>query len=288
MHGETLWPKFITFAAKYTEDVLNTPVRMKIKDVAETLERFAPLSLQESYDNAGLQIGLTGDEEVSGVLLCLDVTEAVLEEAEELGCNMVVAHHPLLFRPLKRVSQETQTGRCVTSAIRKGITVYAAHTNLDNAPDGVNFYIAEKIGLQDVGFLQPFTDGREGGSGAIGTLPEPLPETEALRLVAASLSSACPRYTPGPGGLVERVALCGGAGDFLVDEAVRQGAQLFFTGEVGYHRFAGHEDELCVAALGHFETEHCVTELLERILTDSLPALRVLVSEAGNPTPVLL
>ena len=84
---------------------------MKIKEVAETLERFAPLSLQESYDNAGLQIGLTGDEEVSGVLLCLDVTEAALDEAEELGCNMVVAHHPLLFRPLKRVSQETQIGR---------------------------------------------------------------------------------------------------------------------------------------------------------------------------------
>ncbi len=261
---------------------------MKVKDVAEALEKFAPLSLQESYDNAGLQIGLTGDEEVSGVLLCLDVTEAVIDEAAELGCNMVVAHHPLLFHPLRHVALDTPEGRCAVAAVRNGVTVYAAHTNLDNAPDGVNFWIAEKIGLQDVGFLLPFTDGREGGSGAIGSLPEPLPEGEALRLLATSLSAPRLRYAPGPGGLVERVALCGGAGDFLIGEAVRQGAQLFFTGEVGYHRFFGHADELCVAALGHYETEHCVTGLLERVLSDAFPALRVLISETENPTPVLL
>lgn len=136
---------------------------MKIKEVEKTLERFAPLPLQESYDNAGLQIGLTGSEDVSGVLLCLDVTEAVIEEAVETSCNLIVAHHPLLFRPLRRVTSETYVERCVISAIRKGIAVYAAHTNLDNAPGGVNFMMASRLGLTDLAFLSPLENG-EGGA----------------------------------------------------------------------------------------------------------------------------
>ena len=117
---------------------------MKIKEVAVTLERFAPLPLQESYDNAGLQIGLTEAEDVSGVLLCLDVTEEVILEAEQLGCNLIVAHHPLLFRPLRHITQDTQVERCAVMAIQKNIAIYAAHTNLDNALGGVNFMIAER------------------------------------------------------------------------------------------------------------------------------------------------
>lgn len=92
---------------------------MKIKEVAVTLERFAPLPLQESYDNAGLQIGLTEAEDVSGVLLCLDVTEEVILEAEQLGCNLIVAHHPLLFRPLRHITQDTQVERCAVMAIQR-------------------------------------------------------------------------------------------------------------------------------------------------------------------------
>ena len=114
---------------------------MQIKEVTQTLERFAPLPLQESYDNAGLQIGLTGAQEVSGVLLCLDVTEDVVDEAERKGCNMIVAHHPLLFRGVKCVDGRTQVTRCMQRAIQKNIAIYAAHTNLDNAPAGVNFRI---------------------------------------------------------------------------------------------------------------------------------------------------
>ena len=111
---------------------------MKIKDVIEALERFAPLPLQEEYDNAGLQTGLT-EAEVSGALLCLDVTEEVLREAAAQGLNMVIAHHPLLFRPLRHLTDGTQVERCVHYAVRHDIAVYAAHTNLDNARGGVNY-----------------------------------------------------------------------------------------------------------------------------------------------------
>ena len=147
---------------------------MKIKEVLSALERFAPLPLQESWDNAGLQVGLT-ETEVSGALLCLDVSERIVDEAVQKGCNLIVSHHPLLFRGLKTISDLTDVQRTVMKAIRKGICVVSMHTNMDNAKDGVNFKIAEKLALQQVRFFAPKTvDGIEAGSGVVGLLPEPV------------------------------------------------------------------------------------------------------------------
>lgn len=125
-----------------------------VKEIATALEKFAPLPLQDGYDNAGLQIGLT-DAEVTGVLLCLDVTEQVVDEAVALGCNLIVSHHPLLFRPLKRIVGNSYVERCVIKALSKGIAIYSAHTNLDNAQGGVNHRIAQKLGLKNVRTLVP-------------------------------------------------------------------------------------------------------------------------------------
>ena len=119
----------------------------------EALERFAPLPLQEDYDNAGLQVGLTEAWEVSGALLCLDVTEEVVDEAEAKGCNLIVSHHPLIFRKLRHVSDTTMTERIVFKAIEKKIAIVSMHTNMDSAWGGVNFKIAEKMGRRDVAFL---------------------------------------------------------------------------------------------------------------------------------------
>ena len=121
----------------------------------DALEQYAPLPLQDGFDNAGLQIGLTVEQEVAGALLCLDVTEAIVDEAERLGCNLIVAHHPLLFHGLKSITGKSYVERCVVKAIRKGIAIYAAHTNLDNAAGGVNFKIAEKLGLKNLKILSP-------------------------------------------------------------------------------------------------------------------------------------
>lgn len=125
-----------------------------VKEIATALEKFAPLPLQDGYDNAGLQIGLT-DAEVTGVLLCLDVTEQVIDEAAALGFNLVVSHHPLLFRPIKRITGGNYVERCVLKAISKGIAIYSAHTNLDNAAGGVNHKIAQKLGLKNISILVP-------------------------------------------------------------------------------------------------------------------------------------
>ncbi len=130
---------------------------VKIKDIANALEMFAPLPLQEGFDNSGLQIGLT-EAEVTGVLLCLDVTEKVVDEAVMSGCNLIVSHHPLIFSPLKRITGSNYVERCVLKALANGIAIYASHTNMDSVQGGVNYRIAEKLGLQNVRILAPKGD----------------------------------------------------------------------------------------------------------------------------------
>ena len=258
---------------------------MKIKEVAETLERFAPLPLQESYDNAGLQIGLTAGENVSGVLLCLDVTEAVIDEAKQLGCNLIVAHHPLLFRPLQHITMQTQVERCVVKAIQKGIAIYAAHTNLDNAPGGVNHMIAEKLKLEQTRFLTPINN-QEGGSGLIGNLPCTITQQEFLQLVKKTFAVDCVKFNVACSKThIQKVALCGGAGEFLLHQAISQGADAFVTGEMSYHRYFGHENDILISVLGHYQSEQFTIELLHRILSQAHPNLHI-VDTHINTNPI--
>lgn len=245
---------------------------MKVKEVVQTLEQFAPLPLQESYDNAGLQIGITGTEDVSGVLLCLDVTEAVVDEALRLDCNMIVAHHPLLFRGIKCVDERTTVGRCLRRTVAHGITVYAAHTNLDNARGGVNFRMAEHIGLTDTDFLAP-APGGQSGSGLIGTLAHPEAPLAFLDRMKQTFGTGCLVHNDGPARPVRRVALCGGAGAFLLDDAVARGADVFLTGEMGYHHFFGYEQDIWIGIMGHYESERFTIDLLYDLLHHAHPSL---------------
>lgn len=246
---------------------------MQIQEAIAALERFAPLPLQEDYDNAGLQIGLT-ESKCSGALLCLDVTEDVIAAAAERGCNLIVSHHPLLFRGLKRIGDEGYVERCVRRAILGGITIYSAHTNLDNAPGGVNFEIAKRLGMTDVRFLDPLPSG-EGGSGVIGRLPHPVPAMDFLAEVKRTFGVEALAYTRGPQTEVQTVALCGGSGAFLTDKAARRGADIFLTGEMDYHRAFGYERSLWLAALGHYESERFTIQLIHRILAEACPELRL-------------
>jgi len=131
---------------------------MKISQIIETLENFAPLDWQESFDNSGLQVG-DSSQKVKGILLCLDVTEDVLEEAMKLDCNLIISHHPLLFKPIKKLTGKTYIERCVIKACKNDLVIYAAHTNIDNAFGGLNYYLAEKLGLQNLRILSPQKDG---------------------------------------------------------------------------------------------------------------------------------
>lgn len=262
-----------------TYDVMS----VKVRDIIAALEDFAPLPLQESYDNAGLQVGVT-EAEVSGALLCLDVTEEVIAEAVELGCNLIVSHHPLLFRGLKTVSDADMVQRCVRTAVREDINIYSSHTNMDNAIDGVNYVIAERLGLVDVELMKPrrvtvTAGGRErtvmSGSGVVGYLPEGEDSLAFLQRVKQAFSLECLMHNELLQRPVQCVALCGGAGDFLLDEAVRLKADAFLTGEMGYHHYFGREQQIQIAVMGHYQSERFTTDIFSSVIAERYPQLPV-------------
>ena len=257
---------------------------MKLRDITGALEAFAPLSLQDGFDNAGLQIGLTEDVDTTGVLLCLDVNEDVVEEAVRKGCNLVVSHHPLLFHPCKSITGADYIQRTIMKAIRSGVAIYSAHTNLDNAQGGVNYKMAEKLGLKDVKVLQPKSEDPATGAGLFGHLPSPVSHDNFISQVKKlfhAQSVRCNRWT---GQRVSRVALCGGAGAFLIPDAIKAGADVFITGEIGYHRFFGYENDIMLMEIGHYESEQYTREILRKVLCSQFPELRVIDTETDtNP-----
>ena len=248
------------------------------------LERFAPLPLQESWDNAGLQVGLT-ETEVSGALLCLDVNEKIVDEAIQKGCNLVVSHHPLLFRGLKTISDLTDVQRTVMKAVQKGVCVISMHTNMDNAKGGVNYKMAEKLGLRDVQFLAPKTvDGVESGSGVVGELPEAQAADDFVLAVKKAFGVECAMCNELLRRPVRKVALCGGAGDFLLDEALKAGADAFITGEMHYHQYFGYEQQIQICVIGHYQSEQYTAEIFRDIIEKECPGVRTCIAETcTNP-----
>lgn len=238
------------------------------------LERFAPLPLQDSFDNAGLQVGLT-EMEATGVLLCLDITEAVIDEAIALGFNVIISHHPLIFKSLKCISGQTYSERCIVKAIKNDIVIYSAHTNLDNTCKGVNFKIAEKIGLHDIRILAPNKEESMVGSGVTGFLNKPESELDFLKRIKKIFEVECIRHNKLTGRLIQKVALCGGAGAFLIPNAIQVEADIFITGEIKYHEYFGREKDILLAEIGHYESEQYTKDLLISILKKEFPSLEI-------------
>jgi dinuclear metal center YbgI/SA1388 family protein len=347
---------------------------MKIQDVIQCLETLAPPLYQEHYDNAGL---LTGHPEwdISNALLTLDVTEAVVKEAIEKKCNLIIAHHPVIFRGLKKLTGSNYVERAVILAVKHDIAIYAAHTNLDNMLAGVNNMICEKLGLinrqilaPSIGTLKklytfaPLADaagirqalfdagaghignyseasfnadgigtfkgneathphvGEKGkqhqepetkievifpkhlengivkallrvhpyeevaydiipldnassgiGSGMVGELEEPMDEKIFLRRVKEQMQTECIRYTGLLGKPVKKVAVCGGAGSFLLKNAIRAGADVFISADFKYHEFFDADNQIVIADIGHFESEQFTVGIFYKILTEKFP-----------------
>lgn len=267
---------------------------MKIKEVIDALELFAPLPLQESYDNAGLQVGLT-EADVSGALLCLDVTEDVVDEAVRKGCNMVISHHPLLFRGLKQIGDADYVQRTVWKAIVNGVCIVSMHTNIDNARGGVNHKIAELLGLNDVEFLadvRTVSDPRggetpveqlTGGSGVVGNLAEAMDAVEFIQKVKSIFGVECCMTNEPLKRPVKRVAVCGGAGSFLLKNAVVKKADAFITGEMHYHEYFGMEQIVQIMVIGHYESEQYTTQIFSEIIREKCPDVPVFTYGSTNP-----
>ncbi len=262
------------------------------QEITSFIERQAPLRLQEEYDNSGLQVGDLR-QGVTHILISLDVTEETVAEARTLGAEMIVSHHPILFRPLRKITPGDYIGRTVMAAIRAGITLYAAHTNLDNAPKGVNYKIAETLGLAAVKPLAPLPSDRTDslpedfaagcGSGVIGDLSRAMDGRDFVDLVKEKFHCPCIKHTAAPHE-IRRVALCGGAGSFLINAAIRQQADAFLTGEVGYHAFFGHP-ELMILEARHYETEQYTCQLLAEMIKGMFPDIKCTLSRR-QPHPV--
>lgn len=361
---------------------------MKIKDISLFLESIAPPGLQESYDNAGLIIG-NQENNCTGILTTLDITEQVLEEAIHKNCNLVVAHHPIIFRGIKRLNGKNYVERAVIFAIKNDIAIYAIHTNLDNVLDGVNSKIAEKLQLQNCQVLLPKKEtlqklvtfspeknaidvrnalfkagagaigkydecsfnvkgegtfragegshpyvGKQGelhveeeirievifptliqnqliralkeahpyeevayyiqqlenvrndiGSGLTGELQEPLSENQLLELLKDQFHLSMIKHTAFLNKPVRKIAVCGGAGIFLLPNAIAAGADVFITGDVKYHEFFDADGRLLLADIGHFESEQFTIELLTEFLQEKYRNFAVLKTEI-NTNPV--
>lgn len=361
---------------------------MQANEIIAIIESFAPPAYQESYDNSGLQVG-NAAAEITGVLLTLDITEAVIDEAIAKGCNMIVAHHPIIFSGLKRLTGRGYVERIVEKAIRQNVVLYAAHTNLDNARAGVNAIIAEKLGLEKTAILQmmrttlrklytyapqdaaekvrealfaagageigkyrecsfnipgtgtfkpdadanpvigeaggprkwvdevkievlvqqhkearilqalfdnhPYEEvafefvhlhnaNQELGAGLVGTLPQPMDEAGFLHHLKGAMNTSCIRHTPLRGKPIQKVALCGGSGSFLLKEALTAGADIFITADYKYHQFFDADGRIIIADIGHWESEQYTPELLRRIIAQKLPTFALLLSETQtNP-----
>ncbi|WP_085536400.1 Nif3-like dinuclear metal center hexameric protein [Massilibacteroides vaginae] len=360
----------------------------KIKDILREIETFAPLPLQESYDNAGVQVGDV-NQLATGALLCLDVTEEVVEEAIALGCNLIIAHHPLIFKPLKRLTGGSYIERCVIKACQNDMVIYAAHTNLDNANGGVNFYLADMLGLKNVRVLNPqknallklvtfvpeayadvvrnalFHSGggsignydscsynlkgegtfranegckpfcgevgemhyeteirietilpafkkaavtrallsvhpyeepafdfyplanswNETGSGIVGELPEEEDEFSFLSRLKDLFNVGCVKHSALRNKPVREVALCGGSGAFLINDAIAYGADVFITGEAKYNDFYDVENRILLAVIGHYESELHTKDIFYNLISKKMPTFALHFSNV-NSNPV--
>ncbi|MBR1543863.1 MAG: Nif3-like dinuclear metal center hexameric protein [Muribaculaceae bacterium] len=248
---------------------------MKVCDIATAIEQVAPLSYQEDFDNAGIQVG-DPQASVTGVLLCTDVTEDVVREAIAKGRNLVILHHPLIFHPLKKIAGRNHVERIVALAIKNDVNIYSAHTNMDSAPGGVNHLIAAKMGLSHVEFMSPETheDGQS-GIGVVGDLQRPVSAREFLLETKRVFGVQSVRYSGDISKPVQRVAVCGGAGSFLVNRALELGADIFVTADMKYHEFMGHESQIILADIGHYESEHFTKEIFLDIITKKNPTFAV-------------
>ena len=286
-----------------------------IGEVVSCLDSLFLPELQEDYDNAGFLLGNSGTK-YHGALVALDLTPAVLEEALAEGLNLIVTHHPFIFTGLKRITDRTEAGRMTMALIENGIAVYAAHTNLDNLPWGVNGILSEKLGLQDARILRstpsplrgtPPVPGGEQATQSVccppetGELSEGLRGGLALNEIGAGMVGELPRAMEAdkfllkvkeltrqpsirtsahnPKKKVKRIALCGGAGSFLISDAIAADADIFITADLKYHDFQRGEGRIILADAGHYETEQFAKEIIYRAISEKFSNFACRISE---------
>ena len=255
---------------------------MRVRDIINVIEEFAPSSIQEGWDNSGLCIG-SPDDEVTSILLALDCTPELIDEAVGCGADMIVTHHPLIFSGLKKISSDDLVGRAVIKAIKNGISIYAAHTNADKVLSGVSGAMARRLGLENVSILADEGDGT--GLGVVGTLPQPLTSRQAMDLVKEKFGLKVVKSSKPVEGPVTKVAMCGGSGASLIKAAQKAGAQLYISGDISYHNFFTQNDFM-IMDIGHYESEIDIVEILFSLIKKNFPTFAVRITQNINSNPI--
>ena len=252
-----------------------------VEQIARRLEDWAPRETAESYDNTGLQLGRP-EAEVTRGLIALDLTPAVIDEAKQLGANLIITHHPLFFAPIKALTSASLVGSMALRLAELGIAHYAIHTNLDVASGGVSFALAERLSLKKTRFLQErpaSADGETYGLGAIGTLPNPMSGSAFLQFVASQLGLPSLRHVVAEDAMIATVAVCGGSGSSFLPAAIQAGADAYVTADVKYHQFFDALDSngnpfIAYLDVGHYESEVFTEDLLLAFLDSQFAATR--------------
>lgn len=262
---------------------------MLISDVIAAIEAFAAPSLQESWDNTGLQVGMP-DRECTGVLVCLDPSPEAVEEAVARGCNLIVSHHPLFFRGVKSLTGRTHVETTALNAIAAGICIYSSHTASDSAPAGVSCILARKLGIEPARPLSPAHDASvpDAGLGIVGDCIEPLSPGEFVEMVKTRLGCNAVRTTKmnfAPDAKICRAAVCGGAGAEFIPAAIANGAVAYVTADVKHHDFVDYRDKILVIDAGHFETEAPIKQALAHVIAAKYPSLPVICT-SNNENPI--
>ena len=255
---------------------------MKVKDIIKEIEDFAPLSIQETWDNSGLCVG-SPEDEVTSVLLALDCTPSLVDEAVACGADMIVTHHPLIFSGLKKISLHDMTGLAVIKAIKAGIAIYAAHTNADKVLGGVSGAMAERLGLKNIAILSD--EGEGTGLGVVGDLAEPLTAEQAVALVKEKFSIRTLKTSRPVEGLITRVAMCGGSGGSLIGAALKSGAELYISGDISYHNYFTQENFMLMD-IGHYESEIDIVDILFALIKKKFPTFAVRITQNLNSNPI--
>lgn len=242
---------------------------MKCKDIASVIEKLAPKNLAYDWDNVGLLVG-DGEQEVKRVLVTLDLDIDVVMEAKAKGAQMIVGHHPIMFDPINKITEQTSEGKVLRALIKNDIAYYAAHTNLDVAKGGLNDLLAKKLRLCDTKILECIDAAGE-GIGRIGYLKEPITLFEFVKIIKSVLGAEYVRYSGESDERVQKVAVNTGGGTSLIDAALRCGADVFVTGDYKYAQIRRCKDEgMKIIDVGHYDTEIIACELFESYLKEQL------------------
>lgn len=260
---------------------------LKLKDIIKIIEtEYAPLDFKLDFDNVGLMVG-NDNEDINSILVALDCTLKVIEEAKKLGCNLIITHHPILFKSPKNITTETLLGKKIIELIKSNINVYSSHTNLDAVPYGINELVMSILGFKNYSIIEKNSfefKGNEVGIGRIVELEKVITLEKLCNKVKTSLSIESLKYAGEDNKLIKKIAVINGSGTDLLASAKRLGADCVITGDTTYHYVSDYVEEgMAIIDAGHFETEwpsmKVVANLLEEKLNSIDKTIKVYISE---------